>query len=105
MKRAFDNLSVIPELIYIDGLYAPKIEVPTKCFVKGDKTIPVISAASIVAKVIRDNEMKFIHSQINVYGFDKNKGYPTKDHKIALDIFGPCIHHRMTFSPLHTIAL
>ncbi len=102
MKRAIHNLSITPELIYIDGLYSPNVNISTECFVKGDQNIPIISAASIVAKVIRDNEMKFIHSKLNVYGFDKNKGYPTKEHKIALNIFGPCVHHRMSFAPLNT---
>ena len=55
---------------------------------------------TIVAKVLRDNEMLYINSKANVYSFNKNKGYPTKEHKIALELFGPSIYHRTTFKPI-----
>ena len=100
MKRAINNLSITPNVIYIDGLYAPKTNISSKCFVKGDSIIPEISAASIVAKVIRDNEMMYLDKKTRVYSFEKNKGYPTKDHKMALERFGPSIYHRQSFSPI-----
>tara|TARA_B100000902_G_C27195401_1_gene856198 strand:- start:996 stop:1220 length:225 start_codon:yes stop_codon:yes gene_type:complete len=70
--------------------------------VKGDQLSPEISAASIVAKVLRDNFMKSLDSKVEVYGFSKHKGYGTKQHLLAIDMFGPSIYHRMSFAPLKT---
>ncbi len=100
MKRAIENLSVKPSLVYVDGIFAPETGIKSRCFVKGDSKIPEISAASIVAKVIRDNEMIYLDRRARVYNFYKNKGYPTKDHKMALERFGPSIYHRQSFSPI-----
>lgn len=100
MERAINNLSIKPNLIYVDGLHKPKSKTKTECFVKGDSLYPEISAASIVAKVLRDNEMLYLDTKTKVYNFYKNKGYPTRDHKMALELFGPSIYHRRSFKPI-----
>jgi len=104
MKRAIINLNVMPKMIYVDGLFKPETGIDTKCFVKGDTFIPEISAASIIAKVLRDNEMIKLDTKFKVYGFANNKGYPTKNHKTALNLFGPSVYHRLSFTPLKPTA-
>lgn len=105
MEMAILNLCIKPNLIYVDGLYKPETSIKAKCFIKGDSRFPEISAASIVAKVLRDNEMLYLNEKTIVYSFNKNKGYPTKDHKMALEKFGPSIYHRKTFNPVYQMSL
>ena len=100
MERAIENLSIKPNLIYVDGLYKPKTHIKVECFVRGDSLHPEISAASIIAKVLRDNEMSYLDTKTKVYSFSKNKGYPTKNHKMALEMFGPSVYHRRSFNPV-----
>ena len=100
MRRAIINLDITPKMIYVDGLFKPETTIDTKCFIKGDTFMPEISAASIIAKVLRDNEMIKLDRKFKVYGFADNKGYPTKNHKTALNVFGPSVYHRLSFSPL-----
>ena len=100
MKRAINNLNLEPDLVYIDGIHKPDISIKSECFIKGDQKIPEISAASIIAKVLRDNEMIILDSMLKVYGFANHKGYGTKEHMMAIDIFGPSVYHRLSFSPL-----
>ncbi len=100
MKKAITNLDLQPKIAYIDGIHTPDIEIECKSFVGGDDRIPEISAASIVAKVLRDNEMMVLDKILPVYGFMRHKGYGTKEHLEALDIFGPSIYHRFSFAPL-----
>ena len=100
MKRAINNLNLEPDLVYIDGIHKPDISIKSECFIKGDQKIPEISAASIIAKVLRDNEMIILDSILKVYGFANHKGYGTKEHMMAIDIFGPSVYHRLSFSPL-----
>jgi len=100
MERAINNLNIEPDLIYVDGLFKPPTKYKTQCFIKGDSLKPSISAASIIAKVVRDNEMMYLNSLINVYQFNEHKGYPTKSHKLALNTFGPSIYHRKSFRPV-----
>nr|MBC8299592.1 ribonuclease HII [Pelagibacterales bacterium] len=101
MKRAVNNLNLEPGLVYIDGIHKPDISIKSECFIKGDQKIPEISAASIIAKVLRDNEMIILDSMLKVYGFANHKGYGTKEHMMAIDIFGPSVYHRLSFSPLN----
>ena len=101
MKRAVYNLNLKPDMAYIDGIHKPDISIESECFIKGDQKIPEISAASIIAKVLRDNEMIILDSILKVYGFANHKGYGTKEHMMAIDIFGPSVYHRLSFSPLN----
>ena len=102
MKRAVHNLVKTPTKLVVDGLYKPDTKINTTCVVKGDQLLPEISAASIIAKVLRDNVMKNLDKQTKVYGFSQHKGYGTKQHLLAIDMFGPSIYHRMSFAPLKT---
>jgi len=100
MKRAVDALSISPEFVIVDGNRLPKWDYPSQAIIKGDLTEPAISAAAIIAKVARDEEMKQLHEQFPHYGLDAHKGYPTKAHMQALVERGPCEHHRRSFAPV-----
>lgn len=100
MQRAVANLAIQPEQALVDGLYPPKINCEVKAIVKGDQLIPVISAASIIAKVFRDHEMMEFDSQYPEYGFAKHKGYPTKEHMRAIQQYGITPIHRQSFKPV-----
>jgi ribonuclease HII len=97
MKRAIDNLTIKADLLLIDGKYAPETDIETHTIIKGDNLINQISAASIIAKVSRDNEMLFLNDKFTQYDFSKNKGYGTKHHLSALAQFGKTIYHRESF--------
>jgi len=98
MKRAVEGLSIPPEYVLIDGNRLPKdFNVPCECVIKGDATSASIAAASILAKVARDRYMKEIASQYPEYGFEKHKGYGTKDHYRAISEHGVLPIHRKTF--------
>ena len=97
MKRAVKNLPVAPERIIIDGLYIPEGLDHAEAIVKGDEQYQEIAAASIVAKNFRD-ELMFNYAKIyEGYFFEKNKGYPTKDHKNAINYLGLSNIHRKSF--------
>ena len=100
MKLAITNLNMMPDLAYIDGLFKPDIAISSECIIKGDSLIPEISAASIVAKVLRDNIMIRLDKILPVYGFSRHKGYGTKEHLQAIELFGPSVYHRFSFAPL-----
>lgn len=97
MQRAIDQLSVKPDLALIDGNRKKDFGVPAKTVVKGDSLSASIAAASILAKVTRDNLMLEQAETYPQYKFDIHKGYGTKAHYEALREFGPCPIHRMTF--------
>ena len=101
MKRAIDKLSIKPELILIDGNFAPKGLKNFKTIVNGDEKIKSISAASIVAKVFRDKLMIKLSEEFNNYAWERNFGYGTKDHMDGLKKFGITSHHRKGFKPIH----
>lgn len=103
MKRAVEALQTIPTEVLVDGLYCPKLFIPSRAIVKGDSSVPEISAASILAKTARDAEMLLMHAQFPQYGFDKHKGYPTVVHIAALHKFGVTAIHRVSFSPVSAI--
>ena len=100
MKRAIAKLGITPDVVLIDG--DPIGEMPYRCVwvIKGDEICPPISAASIVAKVMRDRWMMRMHKRYPQYGFDSHKGYATPMHKLALLKWGPCPIHRFSFSPV-----
>lgn len=100
MKRAVDALSITPEFVIVDGNRLPLWDYPSQAIIKGDLTEAAISAAAIIAKVARDEEMIRLHEQFPHYGLDSHKGYPTKAHMQALAEWGPCEQHRRSFAPV-----
>lgn len=103
MQRAIEQLSIAPEHIFVDGIHLPKISLPMTAVIKGDQTIPEISAASIVAKVTRDREMRIMDAKYPGYGFAKHKGYGTPEHLKNLQILGPTEIHRKSFMPVKSL--
>ena len=97
MRRAVYNLNIKPNLVLVDGLYEPKVEIECEPIVKGDSKVEQISAASIIAKVARDYEMDFLHDKFEMYNFKKNNGYGTREHLEAIEILGKTIYHRESF--------
>lgn len=97
MNRAIAQLSVPPQLALIDGNRDSGIEAPSCCIVKGDALCADIAAASVLAKVTRDRYMTALASEYPQYGFEKHKGYGTKQHYAAIREFGPSPAHRMSF--------
>lgn len=100
MKRAIEALSIVPEHILVDGLYIPQVSIPCRAIVKGDSLIAEIGAASILAKVLRDEEMDQMDELYPGYGFSQHKGYPTATHRAALKALGPCRIHRRSYAPV-----
>lgn len=97
MGQAMDRLNLKPALTLVDGNTRPETGLPTRTIIKGDAKSLAIGAASIVAKVIRDGIMRQWHLRYPQYGFDRHKGYGTREHLEALRRFGPCPCHRLTF--------
>jgi ribonuclease HII len=98
MHKALDKLIVKPQLILVDGNRFKKYaDIPHKCIVKGDATFLSIAAASILAKTYRDDFMKKVDEEYPVYLWKKNKGYPTKEHRLAVRSFGITPYHRLSF--------
>ncbi|MFC1605733.1 ribonuclease HII [Pseudomonadota bacterium] len=100
MQQAVERLIPTPELALIDGNRAPRLPCQVRTLVGGDGLEPAISAASILAKVTRDRIMVDLHRLYPRYGFDRHKGYPTRDHLQRLAQFGPCEVHRRSFAPV-----
>ncbi len=106
MKRAIKKLKKKPSQILIDGNKVPNLKnFNLKAIVKGDQKIPSISAASIVAKVTRDNFIKSLAKKNRGYNWDKNFGYGTKHHLKAIKKIGISKHHRKTFSPVSRLKI
>lgn len=103
MKRAVEALKITPYLALVDGNARPPLSCQIQTIIKGDATEPAISAASILAKVTRDREMKILHEQFPQYNFAKNKGYPTQEHFVALQKHGPSIIHRRSYAPVMAV--
>lgn len=98
MKIAVEKLGIVPELVLVDGRdKIPGLSIPHKPIVNGDATVPIIAAASIVAKVSRDMLMLALDSLFPQYNFAKHKGYATVEHYARLMDNGPCIIHRKSF--------
>ena len=101
MHRAIDALTVRPEALLIDGnRFYPYHDIPHTTIVKGDGKMMSIAAASVLAKTHRDEFMRNLATEFPQYGWDRNKGYPTRDHRAAIAAYGPTQHHRMTFQLL-----
>lgn len=103
MQRAVAGLHIQPDFILVDGNRPPQFSVPTQAVVKGDSLVAEISAASIIAKVARDQEMEELDKQFPQYGFAKHKGYPTKLHFEKLIEFGATPYHRKSFAPVKKV--
>ena len=100
MQRAVAGLQLPPALVLVDGNRCPELDYPSRAIVKGDSKVAAISAASILAKVERDQQMLELHNQYPQYEFDRHKGYPTKVHMALLEEHGPCPEHRKSFGPV-----
>ena len=101
MHRALDQLSVRPEAILVDGnRFYPYHDIPHTTIVKGDGKLMSIAAASVLAKTHRDELMRQLDEEFPQYGWAKNKGYPTPDHRAAIAAHGVSPHHRRTFQLL-----
>ena len=103
MKRAIEKLEIKPGITLIDGNFAPRGLKNFKTIINGDEKIKVISAASIIAKVYRDNFMIRLSKKFSNYAWDRNFGYGTKAHFEGLKKFGVTSHHRKGFKPIHKI--
>jgi ribonuclease HII len=100
MRRAVECLSVEPQEAWVDGNRCPALACGARAVVGGDRRVPEISAASILAKTARDAEMLRLHEQFPHYGLDRHKGYPTRDHLAMLARHGACEIHRRSFTPV-----
>ena len=101
MHRAIDGLQVRPQHLLIDGNRFRKYkDLPHTTVVKGDGKLMSIAAASVLAKTYRDDYMLQLHEQYPYYGWDRNKGYPTKEHRQAIEQHGTTPYHRLTFNLL-----
>lgn len=101
MHRALEQLKTAPNHIIVDGnRFKPFKNIPYECIIKGDGKYMSIAAASILAKTHRDDYMAKLHEEFPMYNWKKNKGYPTKEHRIAIAKFGPTEYHRKSFKLL-----
>jgi len=103
MKQAIESLSIEPDFALIDGNKLPELSCNAEAIVKGDARVSAIAAASILAKVERDNQMQALHIEYPQYEFNRHKGYPTKLHMELLKEHGPCPEHRKTFAPVRRL--
>jgi ribonuclease HII len=103
MRRAVLQLDFAPDEVLVDGNRCPALDRPVRAVIKGDATVPEISAASILAKTARDRAMCELHALHPEYGFDRHKGYPTAQHLAALRRHGVCEFHRRSFAPVRAL--
>ncbi len=98
MHRALDGLGIVPGAIIVDGnRFKPYGDIHWETFVKGDGRFGNIAAASILAKTHRDERMRLLHEEFPQYGWNVNKGYPTRAHREAIERYGTTPHHRLSF--------
>ena len=103
MRRAVARLPIRPDLVLVDGNQDPRLDLPTRLIIGGDALEPAIGAASIVAKVLRDSLMQRLARRHPGYGFERNVGYGTPQHRAALLRLGPSPHHRRSFAPCRAV--
>ncbi|HHE3606174.1 ribonuclease HII [Pasteurella multocida] len=103
MKRAVENLKIQPHFVLVDGNRVPELMIPAQAIVKGDGLVAEISAASILAKVARDQEMAELDKRYPEYAFAQHKGYPTALHLAKLAELGPLAQHRRSFAPVRKL--
>lgn len=104
MRRAVEALPLAPSAVWVDGLHCPPLALPMRALVEGDRLVPAISAASILAKTARDAAMLELEARYPGYGFARHKGYGTPQHLRALRELGPCPEHRLSFAPVREAA-
>lgn len=105
MYEAIEKLEVKPDYVLIDAMKLEELTIPNEPIIKGDAKSQSIAAASIIAKVTRDNMMYELDKQYPEYGFAKHKGYPTKAHLEAIKKYGVLDNYRFTFGPVHDLIL
>jgi ribonuclease HII len=105
MRRAVARLASPPDLALVDGNQPPRLDCPVRCIIGGDAIVPAISAASIVAKVLRDRVMARLAARHPGYGWEDNAGYATEAHRAALRLLGPTPHHRPGFGSVRQLVL
>jgi len=103
MRRAVEQLEVLPDEAWIDGEHCPRLTCKARAVIGGDRSVPQISAASILAKTASDAEMLRLHAQYPGYALDRHKGYPTPEHLALLALHGVCEIHRRTFAPVRRL--
>lgn len=103
MRRAVERLAQRPNAIVVDGLHCPQVSMPARAIVRGDASEAAISAASILAKVARDRQMRALHQKYPVYGFDLHKGYGTAMHLAALARHGVSPVHRRSYATIKNL--
>lgn len=99
MKEAIKNLNITPEHVLIDAMKL-ELNIPLTSIIKGDAKSESIAAASIIAKVTRDHMLDEMDKEYPMYDLKNNKGYGTKKHLEALQTYGPCKYHRVSYSPV-----
>jgi len=104
MKRALEGLCIAPVTALVDGnTEPPEMPCPVRCIVEGDASSISIAAASIVAKVTRDREMVALAGRYPGYGWERNMGYGTPEHRLGIDCLGINLQHRRTFRPIYEL--
>ena len=103
MRRAVEQLEVDPDEAWIDGEHCPRLPCKARAVIGGDRSVPQISAASILAKTARDAEMLRLHARYPAYALDRHKGYPTPEHLALLELHGVCDIHRRSFAPVRRL--
>jgi ribonuclease HII len=103
MRRAVEQLEMVPDEAWIDGEHCPQLACKARAVIGGDRSVPQISAASILAKTARDAEMRRLHGEYPNYGLDRHKGYPTPEHLALLERHGACAIHRRSFAPVRRL--
>ena len=103
MQRAVAGLRLCPRHVLVDGNRLPLLAMPAEAIVKGDAKVAAISAASILAKVHRDQLCQSLHEAWPAYNFARHKGYPTADHLAALRAHGACPAHRRSYGPVRAV--
>ncbi len=103
MQRAVDMLSPPAHCVLVDGNRCPRLDCPVEAIVRGDSTVAVISAASIIAKVTRDREMVEMDRRYPGYGLARHKGYPSREHLLALQRLGVTPLHRRSYAPVRNL--
>ncbi len=104
MERALSDLDLLPDHLLIDYLTLPSVHIPQTALAFGDSRSLSIAAASVIAKVTRDHSMIAMEETYPGYGFASHKGYGTPQHRLALNVLGPCPEHRRSFAPVAALA-